>query len=622
MIFKRLFMSDKKDRIIELKNAVIRFAGDSGDGMQLTGSLFSDSTAIVGNDFATFPDYPAEIRAPQGTVSGVSGFQIHFGDMDIHTSGDQADVLVAMNPASLKANMNWITREAIIIVDTDAFVEKNFKKAGYDENPLTDGSLTGHLVIEAPITTLTKEAVKDLQLDNKSAQKSKNMFALGMVFFMFNRDYEGTFKFFEDKFKSNPLVVEANKKVLLAGYHFANTIEAFANTFKVEPAPLKKGLYRNVTGNLATSWGFLAAAERSGRELFLGSYPITPASEILQEISRHKQFSAIAFQAEDEIAGIVSAIGASYAGSLAITTTSGPGLSLKSEAIGLAVMTELPIVIVDVQRGGPSTGLPTKSEQSDLMQALYGRNGEAPVIVIAATSSSDCFYAAYEASKLALEHMTPVILLTDGALANGSEVFLIPKVASLPEIVPPIVKANDPDYKPYKRDANKLSRPWAIPGTEGLRHRVGGLEKEDITGHVSYDPLNHEKMVKLRQEKVNRVAEYIPELSVIGEKEGDILVIGWGGTYGVILTAIEELRETGKKISFAHFKHIMPLPKNTSDVLSKYKRIVVCENNLGQFVNYLRMNYPMYDYLQYNKVQGLPFMVSELKAHFSSLLNE
>jgi 2-oxoglutarate ferredoxin oxidoreductase subunit alpha len=615
-------MSDKKDRIIELKNAVIRFAGDSGDGMQLTGSLFSDSTAIVGNDFATFPDYPAEIRAPQGTVSGVSGFQIHFGDMDIHTSGDQADVLVAMNPASLKANMNWITRDAIIIVDTDAFVEKNFKKADYNDNPLTDGSLTGHLVIEAPITTMTKEAVKDLQLDNKSAQKSKNMFALGMVFFMFNRDYEGTFKFFEDKFKSNPLVVEANKKVLLAGYNFANTIEAFANTYKVEPAPLKKGLYRNVTGNLATSWGFLAAAERSGRNLFLGSYPITPASEILQEISKHKQFTAIAFQAEDEIAGIVSAIGASYAGSLAITTTSGPGLSLKSEAIGLAVMTELPIVIVDVQRGGPSTGLPTKSEQSDLMQALYGRNGEAPVIVIAATSSSDCFYSAYEASKLALEHMTPVILLTDGALANGSEVFLIPKVASLPEIIPPIVKANDPDFKPYKRDEKKLNRPWAIPGTEGLRHRVGGLEKEDITGHVSYDPLNHEKMVKTRQEKVDRVAEYIPELSVIGEKEGDVLVIGWGGTYGVILTAIEELREEGKKISFAHFKHIMPLPKNTGDVLSKYERIVVCENNLGQFVNYLRMNFPMYDYLQYNKIQGLPFMVSELKTHFTSLLNE
>ena len=615
-------MSTKKDRVIELKNAVIRFAGDSGDGMQLTGSLFSDSTAIVGNDFATFPDYPAEIRAPQGTVSGVSGFQIHFGDMDIHTSGDKADVLVAMNPASLKANMNWITREALIILDTDAFVEKNFKKAGYENNPLTDDSLTGHLVVEAPITTLTKEAVKDLQLDNKSAMKSKNMFALGMVFFMFNREYEGTFEFFEEKFKANPLVVEANKKVLLAGYHFANTIEAFANTYKIEPAPLEKGLYRNVTGNLATSWGFLAAAERSGRDIFLGSYPITPASEILQEISKHKQFSAIAFQAEDEIAGIVSAIGASYAGSLAITTTSGPGLSLKSEAIGLAVMTELPIVIVDVQRGGPSTGLPTKSEQSDLMQALYGRNGEAPVIVIAATSSSDCFYSAYEASKLSLEHMTPVILLTDGALANGSEVFLIPKVASLPSIKAPIVKANDPDFKPYKRDEKKLNRKWAVPGTEGLRHRVGGLEKEDISGHVSYDPLNHEKMVRIRKEKVDRVADYIPELSVIGEEEGNILVVGWGGTYGVILTAIEELREEGKKISFAHFKHIMPLPKNTNDVLSGFKRIVVCENNLGQFVSYLKMNFPKYDYLQYNKVQGLPFMVSELKAYFDSLLNE
>lgn len=614
-------MANKKDRIIELKNAVIRFAGDSGDGMQLTGSLFSDSTAIVGNDFATFPDYPAEIRAPQGTVSGVSGFQIHFGDMDVHTSGDLADVLVAMNPASLKANMSWITQEAIIIVDTDAFVEKNLKKAGYESNPLTDGSLTGHLVIEAPISTLTKEAVKELQLDNKSAQKSKNMFALGMVFFMFNRELEGTYSFFEEKFKSNPLVVEANKKVLLAGSNFANTIEAIANTYKVDPAPLGKGLYRNVTGNLATSWGFLAAAERSGRDLFLGSYPITPASEILQEISKHKQFSAIAFQAEDEIAGIVSTIGASYAGSLAITTTSGPGLSLKSEAIGLAVMTELPIVIVDVQRGGPSTGLPTKSEQSDLMQALFGRNGEAPVIVMAAESSSDCFYAAYEASKLALEHMTPVILLTDGALANGSEVFRIPKVADLPDIKPPIVKANDTDYQPYRRDDKKLSRYWAIPGTEGLRHRIGGLEKEDITGHVSYDPVNHQKMTQLRKEKVNRVANYIPELSVIGEEEGDLLFVGWGGTYGVMLTAIEELREEGKKLSFVHFKHIMPLPKNTGEVLSKFKRIIVCENNMGQFVSYLQMNYPKFDYLQYNKVQGLPFMVSELKAHFNSLLN-
>ena len=619
--FNRLKMANKKQKVIELKNAVVRFAGDSGDGMQLTGSLFSDSTAIVGNDFATFPDYPAEIRAPQGTISGVSGFQINFGDRGIHTSGDFADVLVAMNPASLKANMNWITNDAIIIVDSDAFIEKNIVKAGYENNPLTDGSLSGHLVIDAPITTMTRDAVKDLGLDNKSAQKSKNMFALGMVLYMFNREYHNTIKFFEEKFKTKPLVVEANKKVLIAGYNFADTIEAFANTFKIEPAPLEKGLYRNVTGNLATAWGFLAASERSGRNLFLGSYPITPASEILQEIAKHKQFTAIAFQAEDEIAGIVSTIGASFAGAMAITTTSGPGLSLKSEAIGLAVMTELPIVIVDVQRGGPSTGLPTKSEQSDLMQALYGRNGEAPVIVLAALSAADCFYAAYEASKLAMEHMTPVILLTDGSLANGSEVFLIPEVASLPEINPPIVEPNDPDYLPYKRDEKKLNRRWAVAGTEGLRHRIGGLEKEDVTGHVSYDPLNHEKMTKLRQEKVNRVADYIPELTVTGEKEGDLLVVGWGGTYGVLLTAIEDLREEGEKVSFAHFKHIMPLPKNTGEVLSKFKRILVCENNMGQFVNYLKMNLPDHEYLQYNKIQGLPFKVTELKDHISSLLN-
>jgi len=615
-------MANKKNKIIELQNAVVRFAGDSGDGMQLTGNLFLDSTAIVGNDFATFPDYPAEIRAPQGTISGVSGFQINFGDKNIHTSGDLANVLVAMNPASLKANMNWITNDAIIIVDTDAFTEKNLEKAGYETNPLMDGSLSGHLVVDAPITSMTREAVKDLHLDNKSAQKSKNMFALGMVLYMFNRTYDNTIKFFEQKFKTKPLVIEANKKVLVAGYNFADTIEAFASTFKIEPAPLQKGLYRNVTGNLATAWGFLAASERSGLNLFLGSYPITPASEILQEIAKHKQFSAIAFQAEDEIAGVVSTIGASFAGAMAITTTSGPGLSLKSEAIGLAVMTELPIVIVDVQRGGPSTGLPTKSEQSDLMQALYGRNGEAPVIVLAANSAADCFYAAYEASKLAIEHMTPVILLTDGSLANGSEVFLIPEVASLPDITPPVVEANDPDYQPYKRDEKTLARRWAIPGTEGLRHRIGGLEKEDVTGDVTYDPLNHEKMTKLRQEKVERVADYIPKLTVTGEPEGDLLIVGWGSTYGVLLTAIEELREEGKKISFAHFKHIMPLPKNTEEVLSKFNRILVCENNSGQFVNYLKINFPKLNYLQYNKVQGLPFKVIELKEKINSLLNK
>ena len=615
-------MISKKNKVVDLDHAVIRFAGDSGDGMQLTGSLFSDSTAFAGNDFATFPDYPAEIRAPQGTVAGVSGFQIHFGRTDIHTSGDLADVLIAMNPASLKANMRWITNEAIIIVDTDSFIDKNFEKAGYDSNPLEDESLVGHVVIQAPLTTLTREAVKELNLDNKTSQKSKNMFALGIVFYMFNRDYTKTFSFFESKFKSNPLIVEANKKVLEAGFNFGDTIEAFANTFKVEAAPLEKGKYRNVTGNLATAWGFLAASERSGRNIFLGSYPITPASEILQELSKHKEFTCISFQAEDEIAGIVSTIGASFAGALALTTTSGPGLSLKSEAIGLAVITELPMVIVDVQRGGPSTGLPTKSEQSDLMQALFGRNGEATVIILAASSAADCFYSAFEASKLALEHMTPVILLTDGSIANGSEVFKIPTVKDLPIIIPPLVDANDPTYKPYARDEEKLRRRWALPGTEGLRHRIGGLEKENITGNVSMDPLNHELMTKLREEKVNRVANYIPEQEVVGKDEADILVVSWGGTYGVLLTAIERLIAEGKSVSLAHFKYIMPLPKNTRDILSRYKRIVVCEINMGQFVNYLRMQFPEFSYEQYNKVQGLPFMVTEIVDKVNELLND
>lgn len=615
-------MISKKDKIVELEHAVIRFAGDSGDGMQLTGNLFSDSTAFAGNDFATFPDYPAEIRAPQGTVAGVSGFQIHFGQSDIHTSGDLADVLIAMNPASLKANMSWITNEAIIIVDTDSFIEKNLEKAGYDSDPTTDGSLNGHIVVSAPISRLTKEAVDELDLDNKTSQKSKNMFALGMVFYMFNRDFKSTFTFFEEKFKKNPLIVEANKRVLMAGINFAHTIEAFANTFVVEAAPLKKGLYRNVTGNLATAWGLLAAAERAGRNIFLGSYPITPASEILQELTKHKQFSAIAFQAEDEIAGIVSTIGASYAGSIPVTTTSGPGLSLKSEAIGLAVMMELPLVIVDVQRGGPSTGLPTKSEQSDLYQALFGRNGEAPVIVLAAQSSSDCFFAAYEAVKLSVELMTPVILLTDGSLANGSEVFKIPNVADLMEIIPPIVNANDPDYQPYKRNPETLSRSWAIPGTEGLRHRIGGLEKENGSGNVSHDPLNHQLMSEIREQKVELAAKRIPKLEVVGEDEGDLLVVGWGGTYGVMLTAVEKMRDEGMKISLAHFKHIKPMPSNTAEVFSKFKKILVCEINLGQFVNYLRMRFPETSFMQYNKIQGLPFMVAELKEKFEALLNE
>ncbi len=615
-------MTSKNSKVVELEQVVIRFAGDSGDGMQLTGSLFSDSTAFAGNDFATFPDYPAEIRAPQGTVSGVSGFQIHFGQKTVYTSGDLADVLIAMNPASLKANMRWIKEGAIIILDVDAFIEKGIEKAGYKSDPSTDGSLDGYNMIKAPITTLTKEAVKHLDMDMKSTLKTKNMFALGIVMYLFNRKLDLINQHFERKFKANPLIVEANKAVLAAGFNYADTIEAITNTYKVEPAPLEKGRYRNITGNVATAWGFIAASERSGRPLFLGSYPITPATEILQELTKFKNLSVKAFQAEDEIAGIVSTIGASFTGSLAITTTSGPGLSLKSEAIGLAVMTELPIVIVDVQRGGPSTGLPTKSEQSDLMQALYGRNGEAPVIVLAAKSSVDCFYSAYEASKLAMEHMTPVILLTDGSLANGSEVFRIPKVADLMPIAPPIVMANDPNYKPYRRDEQKLSRSWAIPGTEGLRHRIGGLEKEDVTGNVSHDPMNHQHMTNMREEKVQRVANFIPEQEVFGKDEADLLVVSWGGTYGVVLTVVEKMVNQGKSVAHAHFRHMMPLPKNTETLFARYKKIVVCEINNGQFVKYLRMNYPQFKYQQYNKIQGLPFMVAELETKFNEILNQ
>jgi 2-oxoglutarate ferredoxin oxidoreductase subunit alpha len=588
--------------------------------MQLTGSLFSDSTAFAGNDFATFPDYPAEIRAPQGTVAGVSGFQIHFGRKTVYTSGDLADVLIAMNPASLKANMKWIKKGAIVIVDIDTFTEKGFEKAGYSTDPTLDGSLDGYNLIKAPISNLTKDALTSLNLDNKTVLKSKNMFSLGIIMYMFNREIDLVSKYFETKFKANPLVVEANKMVLAAGFNYADTLEVLGSTFKVEPAPLAKGIYRNITGNVATAWGLMAASELSGRELFLGSYPITPATEILQELAKHKDLSVKAFQAEDEIAGIVSAIGASFTGSLAVTTTSGPGLSLKSEAIGLAVMTELPLVIVDVQRGGPSTGLPTKSEQSDLLQALFGRNGDAPVIVIAAQSSVDCFYGAFEAAKLSLEHMTPTILLTDGSLANGSEVFKIPRVSDLPTINPPIVQANDPNYKPYRRDPEKLSRFWAIPGTDGLRHRIGGLEKEDGSGNVSHDPMNHQRMTLLREEKVMRVANYLPDQIIYGDENAELLVVSWGGTYGVMRTVVEKMQKQGKSVSLAHFRYIMPLPKNTEKVLSNFKKIVVCEINNGQFVKYMRMSFPQFKYEQYNKIQGLPFMVAELEEKFNALL--
>lgn len=603
-------MSTSK-QIIERDSVVVKFVGDSGDGMQLSGTLFSDAAALAGNDIATFPDYPAEIRAPHNTIAGVSGFQVHIGK-ETKIIGDKCDVLVAMNPASLKANLKWIDKGATIITDVDAYDEKALEKAGYQSNPLTDGSLSSYKLITPPISTLAQETATQYGMDTKNAARTKNMFCLGMVYYIFNFDLDTPGTLIDKRFKKKPDVAKVNKKVLEAGYNFAETIEAFESRFQISNVQLPKGRYRNITGNIATAWGLLAASERSGRDLFLGSYPITPATEILIEIAQHKSLGAKVFQAEDEIAGICSAIGASFAGSLAVTSTSGPGLSLKTEAVGLAVMTELPIVIVDVQRAGPSTGMPTKSEQADLNMALYGRNGEAPCIVIAASSSSDCFYAAYNAAKYALETMTPVILLTDGKIGQGSELFRIPKVADLPAIIPPIVQPNDPDFKPYRRDPETLVRGWAIPGTEGLQHRIGGLEKTDIFGAVSTDPLNHEKMVNNRYEKVMRLANRIPKQEVTGCVDADTLVVSWGGTKGSVETAVKEVNKTGKKVAHAHFSYIMPLPSNTAEIFAKYKKILVCELNTGQFVGYLRATHPDFKYLQYNKVQGLPFTVSEL----------
>ncbi len=610
----------KNHRVIELDEVVVKFAGDSGDGMQLTGTQFSDTSAFIGNDLSTFPDYPSEIRAPQGTVAGVSGFQVHIGHKEISTPGDQADVLVAMNPAALKANMKWLKDGATIIIDIDNFDNKHYKKAEYEEDPLHDDSLTGYNVVKAPISVLSRNVATQHGLDNKTADKTKNQFVAGLLYWLFNRDITIGEDFLKQKFKSKPDLVKANIAVLQEGYNYAETIEALSTTYHVSPVKGKKGLFRNITGNQATAWGLLAGAEKANLDLFLGSYPITPATEVLQEITKYKSLGAIAFQAEDEIAGICSAIGASFTGRLAVTSTSGPGLALKGEAIGLAVITELPLVIVNVQRGGPSTGLPTKTEQSDLMQALYGRNGESPCIVMAATTPAACFDFAYEAAKLAIEHMTPVILLTDSYLANGSELWQIPAMKDMPEITPPLVEDNAPDYYPYLRDPERLNRFWAIPGQPGLRHRVGGLEKENVTGSVSHDALNHQIMVELREAKVQKVAEFIKPQGVVGEKTGDLLVIGWGGTFGALVSAVEDLQGEGKSISLAQFSHIYPLPSNTAEVLGGFKKIVICELNLGQFANYLRSKHPQFEYLQYNKIQGLPLFVSELKTKFNEVL--
>lgn len=615
-------MSKKADTI-ERERVVIRFSGDSGDGMQLTGTLFSDTSAYIGNDLSTFPDYPSEIRAPQGTIGGVSGFQVHVGHTAIKTPGDYADILVAMNPAALKATAKWVKDGGTIIIDEDSIDEKGLKKAGYKtDDPVLEDKLDNFNIIMAPISSLTKEALKDKGLDPKSVLRSKNMFALGMVYWIFDRPLSYTESFFEKKFKNKPLVVDANKTVLRAGYNYAETMEHMTPSFNVSPAEIEKGTYRNISGNIATAWGFIAAAEKAGLELFCGSYPITPATEILQELSARKDLGVKTFQAEDEIAGICTSIGASFAGDLAVTSTSGPGLALKGEAIGLAVITELPLVIVNVQRGGPSTGLPTKPEQSDLMQALYGRNGESPVVVMAASTPSDCFHYAFKAAQIALEHMTPVILLTDGFIANGSEPWRIPKMAEYPDIKAPLVKAGAKDWQPYARDVEKLARTWAVPGTKGLEHRIGGLEKDALTGAVSHDPVNHEKMTSIREEKVQRVSKFIPELKIEGDDSGDLLVVGWGGTYGHLATAVAEMQKENKKVSLAHFNYIKPLPLGVKEVFGKFKKIIVCEINLGQFADYLRMNLPEYQYLQYNKIQGLPFTTIELEKHFNKLLGE
>jgi 2-oxoglutarate ferredoxin oxidoreductase subunit alpha len=610
----------KKSQVIEKDEVVIRFSGDSGDGMQLTGTLFSDTAALYGNDLSTFPDYPAEIRAPQGTVGGVSGFTVHLGHSEINTPGDYADVLVAMNPAAIKANVRWINQGSTIIYDKDNFSEKNIEKAGYKEDPIKEEKLEDYNIIAAPISSMVKEALKDFGLDPKSVLRTKNMFALGMVYWLFDRKLKYTEDYFEKKFHKKPEVGEANKIALRTGYYYAETIEALTPV-RINPAPIAKGKYRNICGNAATAWGFLAAAEKAGLRLFIGSYPITPATGILEELSARKDLGVKSFQAEDEIAGICTALGASFAGNLAVTSTSGPGLALKSEAIGLAVMAELPIVIVNVQRGGPSTGLPTKTEQADLMQALYGRNGECPVVVIAASTPSDCFHYAFEAARIALEHMTPVLLLTDGYLANGSEPWRVPKMSELPEIKPPFAKRDDQPYLPYQRDDKRMVRSWAIPGTKGLEHRIGGLEKT-IKGTVSYVPENHEHMVRLREEKVDKVAEKVPDLKVYGKESGDLLVVGWGGSYGHLITSVRELQSEGYEVSLVNFNYIKPFPKNVREIFKKFRKIVVCEINLGQFADYLRMNFQEFIYLQINKVQGLPFTVKEIKEKCIKILED
>jgi len=598
----------------DLESVVIRFSGDSGDGMQLTGTQFSNTSALMGNDIATFPDYPSEIRAPSGTIAGVSGFQVNFGAIDVSTPGDDPDVLVAMNPAALKANIAALRKGGTIIVNLDAFNEAGLKKANYEKNPLETGELSGFQVIQTKVTEQTLRALEGLDLDAKAKGRCKNFYTLGITYFLFNRDLEPTIKWIEQKFGKNPVMAKANVLALKAGFNFGENSEIQVSTYTVAPAKIKPGLYRQVSGNEATAYGFVHAAQTVGMELFLGSYPITPATDILHELSKLKNFNVKTFQAEDEIAGICSSIGAAFGGALAITTTSGPGLALKGEALGLAMIYELPLVIVDVQRGGPSTGLPTKTEQSDLMQAMYGRHGECPLIVVAAKTPGDCFHRAGRASRLAVEHMSPVILLTDGYIANGAEPWRIPDLAkNYSKIRSHRVTGTPPagePFLPYKRDA-QLVRPWAIPGMIGYEHRIGGLEKWENTGNVSHDPKNHEIMVKIRAEKVAKVADNIPLQELEGNKTGDLLVVSWGGTYGATHAAVAKAQESGKKVSLMHLSYINPMPKNVGELMKGFKRILVPELNMGQLKFILQAEFHCQP-IGYNKIQGLPFKITEL----------
>ena len=605
-------MTKNNKKTQELDIVTIRFAGDSGDGMQLTGNQFSDNTALFGNDLTTLPDFPAEIRAPAGSLAGVSSFQMQFSSNDIHTPGDSLDVLVAMNPAAFKVHLPDLKENGMLIVNTANYSAKNLKLAGYEESPLDDKNIIDkYRLIKVDMSDLVLKSLEDMDLDAKSKARCTNMFALGLLYWLYERDMRTTTKFLEKKFKSKPNIVEANKRALKAGFNFGDTIEAIRTTYKISKAEFKKGTYRNIMGNPALSMGLLAASQKSDTDLFFGGYPITPASDILHFLSNYKNLGVKTFQAEDEIAGICSVLGASFTGSLGVTASSGPGIALKGEAMGLAVVTELPIVIINIQRGGPSTGLPTKTEQADLMQAMYGRNGEAPIVVLAPQSPGDCFYMGFEACRIALEYMIPVMLLSDGYLANGSEPWEVPDIKSLPKIKTKKIDTCSDKFMPYRRDEDTLARPWAVPGIKGLEHRIGGLETEDVSGDVSYDPDNHEHMVHLRNKKIEAVLSTVPDIVPFGDASGDTLVIGWGSTYGAIRTAVEKAREEGRSVSHIQLRYVNPLPKNLGDLLLKYKRVIVPELNLGQLNSILRSKY-LIDSIGLNKVQGKPITVGEI----------